>query len=197
MSAEQDRWLERWLPLLRPAVAGRPILELGCDAGEDTRWLLGLGAPVIATDISIEALRRARTSAAPALFACHDLRQPLPFRNGAFGVVIASLCMHYFDRRTTEAAIAEVRRCLAPGGLLFCRVNSVSDVLHGAGQGEEIEPGYFRQSARYASSKRFFSAADLDAFFPAGRWDTVSLQERTVLRYDAPKQAWELVLRPR
>lgn len=76
-------------------------------------------------------------------------------------------------------------------------MNSEYDVLHGAGVGEEIEPGYFRQSARYAECKRFFSAGDIDRFFPSREWETLSRQERPVLRYDAPKIAWELVLRSR
>lgn len=81
------------------------------------------------------------------------------------------------------------------GGLLFCRVNSKRDVLHGAGVGEEIEPGYFRQPARYSQYKRFFSLGDLERFFPSSDWNTLSRQECTVLRYAAPKIAWELVLR--
>ena len=109
---------------------------------------------------------------------------------------MASLCLHYFDWRTTVAAVAQIRRCLAPGGLLLCRLNSVRDLLHGAGQGEEIEPGLFRQAAHYADLKRFFDRPDLDRLFDARQWSALSVQECTVLRYDRPKVAWELVLRP-
>lgn len=195
MPEDQDLWLERWLPLLQPAAARQPVLELGCDTGQDTRWLLRQGLAVVATDIAVEALRTAQRSAPEAVFVGHDLRTPLPFEAASFGVVIASLCLHYFDAATTDRAIAEVRRVLAPGGLLFCRVNSENDVLHGAGTGEEVEPGYYRQGARYAQHKRFFSAGDVDRFFPASDWQVVSREERTVLRYAAPKVAWELVLR--
>lgn len=195
METGKDLWLERWIDILRPAALNKPVLELGCDAGQDTRWLLDRGLAVAATDLSFDALRVARRAAPGALFIGHDLRTPLPFRTGTFGVAVASLCLHYFDADTTLAAIAELRRALVPGGLLFCRVNSERDVLHGAGQGEEIEPGYYRQSARYADCKRFFRAADVDRFFPAADWQPVSREERTVLRYDAPKIAWELVLR--
>src|SRR6187399_885418 len=112
--------------------------------------MLGRGLSVLATDLSFEALQAARRSAAQAMFIRHDLTTPLPFRKASFGLVVASLCLHYFDRATTTRAIAEVHRCLVPGGLLLCRVNSVQDVLHGAGMGEEVEPGYYRQAARYA-----------------------------------------------
>lgn len=193
METRQDLWLERWLPLLRAEVAHKPVLELGCDTGRDSAWLQGFS--VVATDISWDALQKARQAASVALLLQHDLRTPLPLESASFHVVVASLSLHYFDAQTTTRAIAQVRRCLAPGGLLFCRVNSAKDVLHGAGIGEEIEPGYFRQSARYVECKRFFSARDVERFFPLRDWHSVSREERTVLRYDTPKIAWELVLR--
>lgn len=195
MPVNHDPWLDRWADLLQAATAGRPLLELGCDTGGDTTWLLARGHAVVATDLSLQALREAREVAPAARFLQHDLRTPLPFRDQAFGAVIASLCLHYFDWRTTVACVAGIRRCLAPGGPLLCRVNSVHDVLHGAGVGEEIEPGFFRQPARYAGSKRFFTEEDLDRLFPAAEWETASREERTVLRYAEPKVAWELVLR--
>ena len=195
MQIAHDLWLARWLELLRPAAAGKPVLELTCDKGQDTQWLLKHGLSVVATDLALEPLQSARRSAPDALFLRHDLRTPLPFGTASFGVVVASLCLHYFDAATTAFAIAEIRRCLVPGGVLFCRVNSDKDVLHGAGAGEEIEPGYFRQSAHYAECKRFFSAGDLNRFFPGADWHTVNREELTVLRYHAPKIAWELVLR--
>jgi SAM-dependent methyltransferase len=195
VETSRDLWLERWLPLLDAEAAPKPALELGCDTGLDTRWLLARGFPVVATDIAWEALQAARQSATGALFLQHDLRTQLPFATASFNVVVASLCLHYFDADTTTRAVAQVRRVLTPGGLLFCRVNSANDFLHGAGVGEEIEPGYFRQSARYAHCKRFFSAADVERFFPPSDWQIVSREEREVLRYAMPKVAWELVLR--
>lgn len=192
--AQADRWMQRWLPLLRDAAAGAPVLELGCDRGGDTAWLLAQGFEVVATDIAADALRACAVAAPAARLLRHDLARPLPFRDHAFGVVVASLCLHYFDWRTTVAAVQEVRRCLRPGGLLLCRLNSIRDVLHGAMQGQEIEPHFFRQDARYASCKRFFDAADLDRLFGAD-WQPVHREECTVLRYAQPKVAWELVLR--
>lgn len=197
MPAEDDRWMERWLPQLRAAAGAAAVLELGCDTGGDTAWLLAQGFDVVATDIAADALAACTKTAPGAHLVRHDLRQRLPFRDGAFGAVIASLCLHYFDWATTERAVADVRRCLAPGGLLLCRVNSVRDVLHGAADGQEIEPGLRRVHGTYSVDKRFFTLADLERLFPRTAWAWTSCSERTIRRYAAPKVAWELVLHHR
>ncbi len=192
---EADRWMDRWLPQLRGAAGGAPLLELGCDTGGDTAWLLAQGFDVVATDIAFDPLRQCAVNAPAARLVRHDLAQSLPFADAVFGAVVASLCLHYFDWATTVRAVAEIRRVLRPGGLLLCRVNSTNDVHHGAMQGEELEPHYFRQDAQYAACKRFFDAADLDRLFTRADWTELSRAELPVRRYDKPKVAWELVLR--
>ena len=201
MGPEQDRWMARWLPRLAAAAGGKPVLELGCDTGGDTEWLLAQGLPVVAADIAPSGLRQlaARHRPAAPAAAVHlvqlDLRQPLPFAEAAFGAVVASLSLHYFDWTTTERAVADIRRCLRPGGLLLCRLNSTADVLHGAQGHEEIEPGLFRVNARYAETKRFFARSDVERLFAS--WTVAALEETRVLRYEQPKVAWEVVLHAR
>ena len=194
MDDHDDLWLQRWLPLLRQAAAGEPVLELGCDTGRDTAWLAAQGLAVIGTDISLRALSACAAAVPSARLLAHDLRKPLPFRDGQFGAVIASLCLHYFDWAATVAAVSEVRRVLRPSGVLLCRLNSIRDVLHGAGAGDEIEPHYWRVHGAYAECKRFFDAADLERLFGA-QWERVAVEETTIRRYSEPKVCWELVLR--
>jgi len=192
----RDPWLDRWLPLLREATnhAAHPVLELGCDTGIDTAWLLRQGFAVTATDIAIESLRRGRQVAPTAHHVQHDLRTPLPFANGTFGSVVASLCLHYFAWEATLAAVAEIRRCTAPGGLLLCRLNSTHDVNHGAAGHEKIEPNYYRVNDYYSECKRFFDCAAVETLFARG-WQFLNLEELTNHRYEQPKVAWEAVLR--
>ena len=194
MGPQDDRWMQRWLPQLRAAAGSTPVLELGCDTGGDTAWLLDQGFAVVAGDIAQAALRTCAGNAPAAHLLLLDLRQPLPFADGAFGAVIASLCLHYFDWATTERAVAEVQRCLRPGGLLLCRLNSTADVHHGAAGFAEIEPHYYRVHGRYAECKRFFDAADIRRLFGRG-WAPLALAEHTIHRYEQPKVAWEVVLR--
>jgi SAM-dependent methyltransferase len=50
-----------------------------------------------------------------------DLSQPLPFADGAFDDVVASLVLHYL--RDWMEPLAELRRVLKPGGRLILSVN--------------------------------------------------------------------------
>lgn len=189
-----DSWLENWSNELRTAARDLPVLELGCDTGQDTSWLVTRGFSVVATDLSTQALQMCARTASPKQCLHHDLREPLPMPDESFGVVIASLCLHYFDWASTIAAVEEIRRCIKPPGLVLIRVNSVRDYLHGAGQGEEIEPRFYRQNARFAASKRFFNSEDLDRLFSRASWHELSRREVTIHRYAQPKVAWELAL---
>ena len=50
------------LALLRAAAAGGPVLELGCDTGRDTRWLLDEGFAVVANEVKELAAETARAT---------------------------------------------------------------------------------------------------------------------------------------
>jgi SAM-dependent methyltransferase len=191
---ERDPWLERWLPAMRAAARDARVLELGCDAGRDTAYLVRNGFKVVATDLSEEALQSCARAVPEARFVLHDLRAPLPFADGELGVIIASLCLHYFGWAQTVDMVNGIARCLAPGGLLLCRLNSTRDVNFGAQGHEMIEPDFYAVEQRFGNSKRFFDARSVAALFSSG-WQVVANQEMTVERYELPKIAWETVLR--
>jgi SAM-dependent methyltransferase len=50
-----------------------------------------------------------------------DLSRPLPFADGAFDDIVASLVLHYL--RDWATPLAELRRLLKPGGRLILSVN--------------------------------------------------------------------------
>lgn len=125
-----------------------------CGSRRDSRYLTGLGIDLIATDYSQPALEICRQNAPLADLRRLDLRDPFPLDEGQFPVILASLCRHYFPWRQTEAIMAEIRRCLKPGGYLLLRVNSTGDMHYGAAGHRELEPGRYDVEGEL---KRFFN----------------------------------------
>jgi SAM-dependent methyltransferase len=186
--SDSDPWLERWVHLLETSRSAW-VLELGCGGGRDSRFLTGRGFDLVAGDCSEEALATCRVQAPGALLVKFDLREPLPFADASFRVVLASLCLHFFPWSRTVAIMAEVRRCLRPGGFLLARVNSTRD-FHPGGGHEEVEPHLFRAQG---GLRRFFDRADVERLV-GPEWKVRCLEEMTVDRYASPKVVWEFVL---
>jgi SAM-dependent methyltransferase len=103
-------------------VAGRRILDAGCGSGCLFAALRERGAIVTGIDSSTRMLELARQRlGASAALHLADLGSPLPFADGAFDDVIASLVLHYLEDWT--APLAELRRVLMPGGRLIASVD--------------------------------------------------------------------------
>jgi len=103
-------------------VGGRRVLDAGCGSGPLSAALRAKGAIVTGFDSSsaMVELARQRLGERAALYVA-DLSQPLPFADGAFDDVVASLVLHYL--RDWTAPLAELRRVLKPGGRLILSVN--------------------------------------------------------------------------
>jgi len=187
-----DLWLAKWTGMITDQTPVSAILELGCGTGRDTRYLAEQGfTDITATDLSREALAECATKVPSAHLICHDLREPLPFSDNRFNVVIASLCLHYFAWDTTEDILRGIHRCLVPGGFLLCRLNSTRDVHYGAEGHQEIARHYYEVNGK---PKRFFDRQDIDALFGTG-WIRLSTVEMSIDRYEMPKVVWEVVVR--
>jgi ubiquinone/menaquinone biosynthesis C-methylase UbiE len=103
-------------------VAGRRILDAGCGSGPLFAALRDRGAIVTGFDKSAGMLDLARRRLGDgADLQVADLGSPLPFPDGAFDDVIASLVLHYLEDWT--APLAELRRVLRPGGRLIACVD--------------------------------------------------------------------------
>jgi ubiquinone/menaquinone biosynthesis C-methylase UbiE len=187
MSAGEDAWLERWRHVLDTS-RGSPVLDLGCGDGHDARFLTDRGFPVIATDFSEKALEITRRTAPAAKTQNVDLTRGLPFPDASFGVIVASLSLHYFPWQQTTEILAEVRRCLQPGGRLLARFNSTRDSRYRAAEKQHIENNFYLVKGM---PKRLFDKQDLDALFKEN-WKILSAEERTTYRYGGQKLAWEI-----
>ncbi|WBB63626.1 class I SAM-dependent methyltransferase [Streptomyces sp. WMMC500] len=103
-------------------VAGRRILDAGCGSGPLSAALRDRGAVVTGIDASAGMLAlAARRLGDGADLHLADLRDRLPFADGAFDDVVASLVLHYLE--DWGPTLAEIRRVLRPGGRLIASVD--------------------------------------------------------------------------
>jgi SAM-dependent methyltransferase len=94
------------------------ILELGC--GEGTLLAALSAGQKYGIDPSIQALVRARRRSAAECAVARA--EELPFLSGSFDLVIAVGVMEHFE--SPDAATAEVRRVLAPGGRYIALIHT-------------------------------------------------------------------------
>jgi ubiquinone/menaquinone biosynthesis C-methylase UbiE len=102
-------------------VEGLQVLDAGCGSGPLMEALRSGGAVVSGFDLSpamVELARRRLGADADVRVA--DLAAPLPYPDGGFDVVVASLSLHYVE--DWAAALGELRRVLKPGGRLVVSV---------------------------------------------------------------------------
>lgn len=98
-------------------VAGLRVLDAGCGSGAHAAALVERGAILTGIDASkglLEIAQRRLEGRAQLLLA--DLNEPLPFEDGAFDVVLASLVMHYLA--DWSLPLREFNRLLCPRGRL-------------------------------------------------------------------------------
>jgi SAM-dependent methyltransferase len=124
--------LAEWLKQL-PARA--VLLDLGCGAGQDSRYLAGLGRRVIGLDRTMPLLRFAkqRTPSAPFLLA--DLRA-LPIRSGSLDGIWAAASVIHLHKRDVARVLAALRHLVKPRGLFAAKgyqVHSSRPYLWGFG----------------------------------------------------------------
>lgn len=102
-------------------VAGKRVLEVGAGAAQCSRWLIGAGAQVVATDVSAGMLARSRRIDAalgpggrPVPLVQCDARA-LPFADASFDTVFTAFGAVPFVPDAARVH-AEVARVLRPGG---------------------------------------------------------------------------------
>lgn len=134
-------------------VAGRQVLDLGCGTGRHALWLAAQGAEVTALDFSEGMLEQARAKAgAEAVrFLCHDLRDPLPFPEASFDLVVSGLVLEHLEN--LPAVFGELVRVLRPEGLALVSAMHPAMFERGAfarftdpDSGEVVAPGSLRHS---------------------------------------------------
>ena len=176
-------WLHEWDLTLK----GKDILELGCGDGKDSQVLFEIGRKLVACDKNLDNFKDFTNEKYNFKKLEIDHSTVLPFAEGEFDVVVASLCLHYFTLEKTSQILKEISRVLKPKGILLCRVNSSQDINYGSQGHSEIEPGLY--SVR-GCAKRFFKKTDILSLFNS-KWTVSELMHKEIDRYNLPKFVWK------
>jgi SAM-dependent methyltransferase len=117
----------RWC--LRPVLASVPdvsrlrVLDIGAGTGKLTGMLARLGAGVTALEPDPEMLAELRRRL-PEITALAGSAEAIPLPDGSVDAVLCAQSLHWFDM---EAALPEIARVLAGGGVLAAMWNSDDD----------------------------------------------------------------------
>jgi SAM-dependent methyltransferase len=124
------------------------VLDLGCGAGHLTASLgeLALGRLVVALDELFPALLLARRFVAPhASLVCADAGAPLPFRDGAFAMVIG--CDTRFDLPYLPLAAREMARVVSADAGVACLTHLPNGgVRHADAGSQPLLPGEYAEA---------------------------------------------------
>jgi SAM-dependent methyltransferase len=107
---------------------GGAVLDLGCGGGRMVRHLEATAdqVEVWGLDISVRHINWLKTHLAPPFhFAVNTTLPHLPFGDGYFSCVYCGSVFTHIDD-FAETWFLEIRRILAPGGLLFCTLHDDS-----------------------------------------------------------------------
>lgn len=104
-------------------IDGKDVLELGCAAGVLSERLVDRGARLLGLDGAERMIELARRRlGGRARFEVADLADPLDsVPDASIDLVVASLVLHYLE--DWAPLLAEVHRCLVPGGGLVFSVH--------------------------------------------------------------------------
>jgi len=102
--------------LLRPAEAGERLLDVGCGTGHWSSFFAAMGYQITGIDVAPEMVEVARTAVPECSFQVADACE-LPFDDASFDVAASMATLEFI--LDPAAAVAEMVRCVKPGGSLL------------------------------------------------------------------------------
>lgn len=163
-------------------LAGRLVLDVGAGTGALCRALRAAGATPVALDFSAEMLARTRGAASRQVIG--DMLA-LPFLDDAFDAALAGFSISHVE--APELALAEMRRVVAPGGLVVAAVFGASPPSAAKETIEEVAAGFgFRQPGWYVTFKAVTEPRSNTPDLLRGCAETAGLAQIAILDLVAP-----------
>ena len=183
-----DNWFNKYIHLLNKS---DKIIELGCGRAYTSLYLLNNSfSDVTACDFSTEVINILNTEHKELNTSVFDISEKLPFKDDEINVIIADLCLHYFDSKKTKEILNEIYRVLKSGGYLIGRVNSANDKYHIPLSAKVLEKNFYYDGEIY---KKFFEGKEFKELFE--NFKILSLEEKHMDRYEKPKTLWEFCIK--
>ena len=181
-----DGWLDRHFRGLRRRLT---VLELGCGNGADTAYLALHGHSVTSCDNDADKLERIKKTYPGVTTSRFDMRGGFPFASDRADIVIASLCLHFFDEAETQGILTEIRRVLKKGGAFLCRLMSEKAYIPGVPGETELAPGLYMTRD---GVKQFYNKERVRTVFSG--WSIKGITEYDIERPTRPIAVLEVVM---
>jgi SAM-dependent methyltransferase len=117
-----------------PVPPSARVLDIGCGAGQTLLAAYG-DRPTFGVDVDHDALRLGTAMAGSVRFV-RAAAEALPWRDGQFDLVVARVSLPYTDLRRS---LAEARRVLRDGGMLWMTLHGFSTVWRQAKRGRSVK----------------------------------------------------------
>jgi ubiquinone/menaquinone biosynthesis C-methylase UbiE len=175
MSARDRELVADELGLMRAMLplAGARVADLGCGSADISRRLAAGGLVASVAALEVDAIQHARNlAAAPQAGLSFHLAgaDAIPFPDASFDLALMFKSLHHVPLDRLDAALAEIRRVLSPGGLLYVS--------------EPVFAGPFNEIVRLFHDEEAVRAAALAALRRAASAGV--LEDVAERRFDAP-----------
>jgi len=146
------------------------VLEWGCGPGRLIRHMSDLlgerAATLTGTDYNPRTIAWCRAKLPGIAFVENALLPPLPFDSGSFDAVYCFSVFTHLSEPVQLAWAAELRRILAPGGLLVCTTHGdrYRYLLTDADERHRYAAGHVVEQAKYREGRKWFFAIDPPAY---------------------------------
>ena len=105
------------------------VADLGCGPGHVARYLHAQGVRMLGVDLSPRMIERARERSPEIEFRVGDMRA-LELPDGMVAGVVAFYSLIHISEREMGPTLRELRRVLAPGGLLLVAFHIGEETVH-------------------------------------------------------------------